>query len=406
MIYDCIIIGAGAAGLFCGAAFPKKINGLILEKTKRPGTKLLMSGSGQCNITHDGSIKDFTAKYGKNGSKVRSCLYKYNNLELTAFLHQNGIPTITREDGKIFPESMDAHDVLHMLLENAGKNGFHLQTESAVSQITPLADADGGFHVNTENGETYRTKNLIIATGGCSYPSTGSDGSIFPVLRRDLGLKITPLHPCLSPVNVKDYPYTGLSGISFPSAQLIHWHDGKKAGETEGGLLFTHENLSGPLLINYSKYIRSGDKITLNYICPCSRSEAAERISRIASGIKGSAQNQLNALANALTKEFHLPKSFIAFVLSETGNKAKAIAGRLTEDEFEVESVAGYNKAMATTGGIALAELDGKTMAVKKYPGLYAIGEATDIDGDTGGYNLQFAYSSARAAGAAIAAGL
>lgn len=228
MIYDYIVIGAGASGLFFGAAFPKRTRGLILEKTKRPGTKLLMSGAGQCNITHGGSIKDFTAKYGKNGNKVRSCLYKYNNLELIEFLEKNGVPTVTREDGKIFPKSMDAHEILDMLLAKSAKNGFQLQTESCVCEIREANDGAGGFDVKTSNNNVCKAKNLVIATGGCSYPSTGSDGSLFPVLRRDLGLKITPLHPALSSVKVKDYPYTALSGISFPNAQMTLWRDGKK----------------------------------------------------------------------------------------------------------------------------------------------------------------------------------
>lgn len=136
----------------------------------------------------------------------------------------------------------------------------------------------------------------------------------------------------------------------------------------------------------------------LNYIYPCSRGEAQERIH---AAMKGNSRN----LTNLLAKEFRLPKNFLSMVLAETGNKAKAIAGHLTEDEFEIESVAGFNKAMATTGGIALSELNCKTMEVKAHPGLYAIGEAVDIDGETGGYNLQFAYSSARAAGEAAASG-
>ena len=105
MIYDCIIIGAGAASLFCSSSAGLSVKGLILEKTKRPGTKLLMSGNGQCNITHSGSIKEFIQCYGKNGSKIRKCLYKYNNESLIAFLEDNGVKTVTRSDGKVFPAS-------------------------------------------------------------------------------------------------------------------------------------------------------------------------------------------------------------------------------------------------------------------------------------------------------------
>ena len=121
MLYDCIIVGAGAAGLFCAAGFPQKTSGLILEKTKRIGTKLLMSGSGQCNITHDGSIKDFISRYGKNGGRIRSCLYQYHNDHLRDFLESNGVHTFVREDGKVFPTSMEASEIKDMLCRKAQK---------------------------------------------------------------------------------------------------------------------------------------------------------------------------------------------------------------------------------------------------------------------------------------------
>ena len=127
MIYDCIIVGAGAAGLFAGARFDMAATGLILEKTSRAGTKLLMSGGGQCNITHAGSIKDFIDRYGKKGGRIRSCLYKHNNLELMAFLEENGIPTVTQEeDGRVFPASGKAQDIRDLLVRKSQENGFEI----------------------------------------------------------------------------------------------------------------------------------------------------------------------------------------------------------------------------------------------------------------------------------------
>lgn len=395
MTYDCIIIGAGAAGLFCSAAFEKPLRGLILEKTKRPGTKLLISGGGQCNVTHDGSIKDFVKCYGKNGGKIRSCLYRYNNEHLIKFLHGGGIDTITREDGKVFPASMDAHDILNLLLAKSGSNGFDIQYQRPVCRIEK--NDDGLWQVITAE-ETYLCRNLVIASGGCSYPSTGSDGSLFPVLRKNLGIEITPLRPGLSPVNVKNYPYGEISGISFDEVHLSVWRSEKKTAEAVGGLLFTHSNLSGPLILNSSKEIRPGDTIKLNYLYPETKSAVAEKIS-------DSLKNSKTSLPNLLSKELGLPKSFLQIILKETGNRQKEIAGRLTADAFSVDSVAGYNKAMITTGGIALSEINLKSMELKRFAGLYAIGEVLDVDGFTGGYNLQFAYASACAASCSIAAG-
>ena len=146
MIYDCIIVGAGASGLFAGARFdtaaggqPTKHRpaGLILEKTGRAGTKLLMSGGGQCNITHGGSIKDFIDRYGKKGGRIRSCLYKHNNLELISFLEKNGIPTVTQEeDGRVFPASRKAQDIRDLLVRKSQENGFEIGVTN--SPVTPV----------------------------------------------------------------------------------------------------------------------------------------------------------------------------------------------------------------------------------------------------------------------------
>lgn len=396
MTYDCIIIGAGASGLFCSATFAKTVHGLILEKTKHPGTKLLMSGGGQCNVTHDGSIKDFVGCYGKNGSKIRSCLYKYNNQHLREFLHDGGVDTIAREDGKVFPKSMAASDILKLLLSKSQKNGFAIQYESPVSHIKKTAE---GLWQVTAAEKTYLCTHLVIATGGCSYPTTGSDGSLFPILRKSLGIEIAPLHPALSPVNVADYPYREISGISFRNVCLSVWRNEKKMAEASGDLLFTHDNLSGPLILNLSKEIRQGDTIKLNYLYPEDKNIVIEKISAALKNSRGS-------LPKLLSKKLLLPKSFLQLVADRSGNRTKEIAANLTGDTFLVASVAGYNKAMVTSGGISLTEINSKRMELKRYPGLYAIGEVLDIDGFTGGYNLQFAYSSARAASSSITEGL
>lgn len=392
MIYDCIIIGAGAAGLYCSSSFQRPVKGLILEKTKRPGTKLLMSGGGQCNVTHGGSIKDFIGCYGKNGSKVRSCLYRYNNQQLMEFLHDGGVETMTREDGKVFPKSMDAHDILNLLLTKSRQNGFDFKYESPVEKIRRT---EAGLWQVAASENVYLCRNLVIATGGCSYPTTGSDGAMFSVLQRELDLEITELRPALAPVYVIDYPYKELAGLAFENVHLSVWRNGKKITEGSGDLLFTHENFSGPLILNQSKDIREEDRIVLNYLHPADQKEILAKMQSII-------KNNKMSLPNILSRELRLPKSLMQNVLSETGDSLKKIAARLTADSFTVQRTAGYHKAMVTSGGISLKELNPKSMELKRYPHLYAIGEVIDIDGWTGGYNLQFAYSSAQAASAAI----
>lgn len=387
MVYDCIIVGAGAAGLFFGATGSKKINGLILEKTKRYGTKLLMSGNGQCNITHDGSIKDFIPCYGKNGGRIRSCLYQYHNQHLRDFLETNGVKTFVREDGKVFPVSLDAKEIRDMLLEKCKSNGFVMKNQC---EVTGLNFENDLWQVKTDT-DTYSAKSVVLATGGCSYPTTGSDGSIFHVLQRDLNLDIVQPKPALSPLKVLDYPFTELSGISFTNAEASIYHNDKRVAYNVGGLLFTHHDFSGPAVMNISKYGENGDTVMLNYLYPRTYEEALATLKKAMSGSKENT-------ANLLAKSFNLPKRFTRIMTNRFGNSPKELSKGLTSDRFIISSIGNFRQAMATAGGISLSEVNMKTMELKRYPGLFAIGEMLDIDGITGGYNLQFAYASARTA--------
>lgn len=422
MIYDCIIVGAGAAGLFAGARFDMAATGLILEKTSRAGTKLLMSGGGQCNITHAGSIKDFIDRYGKKGGRIRSCLYKHNNLELMAFLEENGIPTVTQEeDGRVFPASRKAQDIRDLLVRKSQENGFEIAYGQEVtgicwipaeeigsgqahsSNFDPACDANdhdplsesshphsdtstSGCWELTTSKTTFRARTVILASGGCSYPKTGSDGQLFSVLQRDLDLEITPLQPALTPIRVQNYPYAELAGISFADCRIRLLRAQKKIAETNGGLLFTHRDFSGPAILNLSKEAQPGDTLVIDYLS-APQDETASRLQK-------AVEKSHAELPAILTNTFGLPKRFSHLLVSRIGHSTKALAAALTGDRFTITSLSGFEKAMVTSGGIDLAQIDLKTMALKHHPGLFVCGEMLDIDGSTGGYNLQFAYAS------------
>ena len=391
MIYDCIVIGAGASGLFFSGTMERCVRGLILEKTRAAGTKLLMSGNGQCNVTHAGSIKDFIPCYGSNGKKIRSCLYKYNNASLIDFLESNGVKTIVREDGKVFPRSMDAHDILDLLLRKTAENGFDIKLNTPAERIEK---APFGWRIFSGE-ESFAAKSVVVASGGCSYPSTGSDGSFFDVMRRDLDLDVTGLKPALSSVQICDYPYGELAGISFENALVSIWHDGKKAAQNTGGLLFTHRDLSGPAVMNISKFASPGDELKISYLDPL-------RYEQVLSTLKECTRNTKAGLAGIISSEFRLPKRFCQIITQKSGPSLKNLSALLTGEAFEISSVSGFNRAMCTSGGVALHQMDMASMEVKALPSLFVIGEALDVDGITGGYNLQFAYSSARAAGGGV----
>ena len=432
--YETIVIGAGAGGLFFGAACPVSGGGvgrtLILEKTNRIGAKLLMSGSGQCNLTHGGSIKEFLSCYGQNGKRIRTVLYRHNNIELCEFMQELGIPTIEREDGKIFPASLRAKDVQGALVRRCEKNGIEIKRNSEVVRIAPLESEDsanGGaaafvtasasdsgaarFQIETADGEVYTCRNLVIAAGGSSYPASGSDGSLLKVFARDLPeLTICEPKPSLVPVFVENYPFGTLSGIGFHDVEIkIFEPKSKKALKLAhpcGDLLLTHKNFSGPVILNNSRDIFTGCGLEINCIFPYTVNDMLSYLKKIFPGNR-------RMISGCIGENYLLPKKFISAVLDRinvsdkpaaklSGGEIKRIAEAFAGMRFTVSGTGGFSIAMATAGGISLDEIAISEMQSKKYPGLYFIGEVLDIDGDTGGYNLQFAYSSAQAASDSI----
>ncbi len=419
--YETIVIGAGAGGLFFGAACPFSGGGagrtLILEKTNRIGTKLLMSGSGQCNLTHGGSIKEFLSCYGQNGKRIRTVLYRHNNIELCDFMQELGIPTIEREDGKIFPASLRAKDVQGALVRRCERNGVEIKRNSEVVRSVPLENTDcpdcgaARFAIETAGGEVYTCRSLVIAAGGSSYPASGSDGSLLKVFARDLPeLTVCEPKPSLVPVFVENYPFTALSGIGFRDVEIkIFEPKSKKALKLAhpcGDLLLTHKNFSGPVILNNSRNIFTGCGLEINFIFPYTVNDMLSYLKEIFPGNR-------RMISGCIGENYLLPKKFISAVLDRinvsdkpaaklSGGEISRIAEAFAKMRFTVSGTGGFSVAMATAGGVSLDEIVLSEMQSKKYPGLYFIGEVLDIDGDTGGYNLQFAYSSAQAAADSI----
>lgn len=500
-IYECIVIGAGAAGLFYVASDKPKserAKTVILEKTNRPGQKLLMSGNGMCNITHGGSIKDFISKYGEHGTAIRRCLFKNNNIALAKMIESLGVPVSEREDGKIFPTSLKAADVRDALLNAARNNGWKIRCNAEVSKLE-LPELNRLIKVTLTDGTVLKTRKLVIATGGASYPSTGSDGSFFSILSRDLGMKIIKPRPALAPVYVQDYNFGHLSGISLEEVEVHCTNTSVKSEirntntsnnnltkkklthRSHGPMLFTHRGFSGPAMLHISQYVHPGSILRINYL-PSMNHEQVYDI------LRQDHQGNNKKIVNYLSARFNLPKAFVTALLSElldsnnnqrtknTNKKApssvainssvaadnskskmnqlsnkdlRAIAELITNHSFSVSGTGGWNDAMVTAGGVSLDQIDVKTMSVRlssvndpdlknptakypdnslnqqtdypgisydaqkdypdtaydaqmDYPGISydirVIGEALDVNGDTGGYNLQFAYSSAMAA--------
>ena len=410
MIYDLIIIGAGAAGLFAGASLPSPVKGLILDQKASPGKKLLMSGAGQCNLTHGGNIKDFISHYGQNGSAIRTVLYRFSNRAVIDFFEKRGISLVEREDEKIFPKSLKAMDILNVLTKSCVQNGLEFRFSSPVAHISfeKLPNEDSRIFTVHSGEFIWSTKKLLIASGGCSYPASGSDGSLFRILKR-MDISFKPLVPSLVPVYVHQYPYKDLSGISFPNASVAVFSDkGKKLAENLDALLLTHKGFSGPAILNLSRSISQDLCVSVNYF-PLKQKEIM--IKELSSALTGNPKQILTLLNEyfngmATGQPAVLPKRFLEAVCLRAGidsttkasqlrhSQLQSFAMLITQDRYRVVKTGGFEIAMVTSGGVELSEVNLKTMESKKYPGLYFAGEVLDVDGDTGGYNLQFAFSS------------
>ena len=398
-IYDVIIIGGGAAGLFCAACHAPKTKGLILEKSNKAGTKLLMSGSGQCNFTHAGDIKHFLNKYGQHGQKIRTALYKFNNLAAINYFERQGLKSIIRDDGKVFPATFNSNDILNILLRESFANGFEILYENPVTGIS----FNDGVYTVSSGCHQYHCNKLVIATGGCSYPSTGSDGNMFKMLK-SIGLSVSLPKPALVPIFVQNYPYSSLSGVSFENVK-ISIKNNNTVYKSTGPLLFTFNSFSGPGILDMSRYAQPASEISINYFPEKKAIDLIGDIKRYSVGNKRS-------VPNFIADIFNIPVRFAEAVVNRlepattvaslSKDDMHRLAAVFTSDTFSISGTGGFKEAMATSGGVCLDEIDLRTFESKKYPRLHIIGEALDIDGNTGGYNIQAAVSTAYVASRSI----
>ncbi len=408
--YDLIVVGAGPSGLFCAInSYQKDKKIIILEKKNSPGHKFLISGSGQCNITHAGEISDFLLHYGDHGRFLRPALLGFTNCDLISYFARSGLGMVQEKGGKVFPESMRSRDVLNVLTAQCREMGLEIKCGEAVKSISRI---DNGFLVICPGGR-YRSRLLVIATGGCSYPATGSSGDGF-AFARSLGHSISEIGPALSPVIIKDYPFSDLAGLSFSDLKISLYRR-IKIKEHRGDILFTHDGLSGPGILDLSRYIRAGDLIKISFI-PEERREELEKWlvekSRDDGGKK--LTTALAAMPVSLPPGIQISIRLTKRLLQISGIASDLQLSQLTREmrnrlidnltglSLVVFDVCGFNAAMCTRGGVLTGEVNPKTMQSRLVSGLYLVGEVLDIDGDTGGYNLQAAFSTGMLAARSI----
>jgi predicted Rossmann fold flavoprotein len=402
-LYDSIVIGAGPAGLWCAihAAMPgRRI--LLLEKNPGPGSKLLLAGSGQCNFTHAGSIQEFLSHYGDHGKFLKPALFSCSNQAICAFFAVHGLGAITDENGKIFPETRKSEDVLALLVKEGRQRGVDLHRAEPVTRVSRRI---GGFEVTTQKS-TYHSPVLVITTGGASYPKTGSTGDGFR-FAASLGQPVTDVAPALTPLRILAFPFAALSGISFDRMRFSVWRAGKKIADHRGDVLFTHLGVSGPGILDASRDIQPGDVVRLSFAGDLGSEEFSADLKK---RVDENKTWQIGTILAAYPIPERLNRKLLALsgipVDLKGSQFSAAQRSRLIENctgfPLTVLAPGDLSVAMATRGGVALGQVNPKTMESRIIPNLYFGGEVLDIDGDTGGYNIQAAFSTGFLAASSI----
>lgn len=397
-----IVVGGGAAGMM--AAITASLNGsqvTILERQDRVGKKLLATGNGRCNYTNTNlNIKNF---HGENPRFAYSALSNFNVDQTIDFFERLGITPAIENQGKVFPLSFQSSSMLDVLRYEIENRKIDLVTEAYVGQIRKKKD----FIVSLKDGRTFRGDKLILATGGMALPNSGSDGNGYN-LAKSLGHKITDVFPGLVQLKLDGKIFKQIKGVKILGKAGLY-SQGKLLMEDRGDILFTDYGISGPPILQLSRtalyYLRNQKDISLKVSIIDGRTveELMEYFNERFAYMRGKTIEE--ALIGLINKRLILP------ILREVGiDKDKKVANLskeeelklaeiLTSWEFKITGSQSWAQAQVTAGGVQTKEINNKTMESKLVEGLYLVGELVDIDGDCGGFNLQWAWSSGHAAG-------
>ncbi|MEI7451878.1 MAG: NAD(P)/FAD-dependent oxidoreductase [Candidatus Falkowbacteria bacterium] len=407
-IYDVVVVGGGASGLIAaGRASELGARVLLLEKNKQLGVKLLMTGGGRCNFTNQSSPRVLAEAFGQNGKFLLSGLNRFGSEELIDFFSVRGLKYKIEDRGRVFPEGNKAQEILKLLVDYIKDGHGEIKTDSKVTKIIKTGNKISKLIL--ADGSEIIAKKFIIATGGKSYPLSGSSGEAYSWLA-ELGHKIIKPRAALSPIiiseNIKD-----LEGLSLSGAELTLVHNGQKIGHSFGDFIFTSRSLSGPAVLSLSRdSVRASvnkAEVVIDFCPDLSAEDLEDKIIALV------AENKQVDIKNILARIF--PKRLSNFILLNNRINPDKKANGLTKIERQLLvmafkkyslttfGVGDFTEAMITLGGVDLKEVDPKTMASKLYSNLYLAGEVLDLDGPTGGYNLQAAWTTGYLAGEAAA---
>ena len=415
---DVIVVGAGAAGLLAAThAAERGLKTLLLEKTPRVGTKILMSGGTRCNITHATDRRGIVQAFGSQGRFLHSALSRLGPEDVVAFVENEGVRTKTEEGGKIFPVSDKASDVLAAFMQRLNRTSCGIALNEPVLKMEREGD---GFCVTTPT-RSISTRKLIVTVGGQSYPGSGTTGDGYPWMKSFEHSVITP-RPALTPVTSHAGWVTKLKGLTIPdtnlkliqnqpSYSLDQLASSKPIDVRRGSLLFTHFGLSGPVAMDISRSITGHDspsdlRIVCDFLPEQSYDDVAKEVSTMC-------QSDGKKQCASVVGQF-LPRRLADAVLHETGIRGDMRTAEISKKDrskivdsikrtvIPVSGTRGFKKAEVTAGGVSLKEVDSKTMQSRIVPNLFLAGEILDLDGPIGGYNFQAAFSTGWLAGASV----
>lgn len=428
--FDAIVLGAGAAGLMAAIhAAERGRRVLLLEKGKKPGVKILMSGGTRCNITHDCDNRGIVEAFGPNGKFLHSALANFGVKETIAFFEAEGVATKVEETGKIFPVSDRALDVLNALLRRLGRTSATLALQEPARDVLPRDG--GGLRVVTDK-RSLTCERVVITTGGLSFPGCGTTGDGYGFARK-LGHAIVPTRPALVPVTVQPTWIRELQGITIPDIGLKVLEESRTLTSRRGSTLFAHFGLTGPAPLDVSRAI-SGHSTPTKLILeadllPNVKEPAVDEFLRVETAANGKQLlagviSQFDPGINGVGSRFAanrpptplnpspvLPRRVCDQLLLVCGLPLDRRAAALSKADrlklvqsikhlrLPVQGTLGYEKAEVTAGGVSLDEVDSRTMQSKRMPGLFLAGEVLDLDGWIGGYNFQSAWSTGWLAG-------
>ena len=404
-----IVVGGGASGMMAaGRAAECGADVLLLEKTPRLGNKLRLTGKGRCNLTNEAELPEFIAHFGETGHFLYGAFSRFFVQDLVSFFNERGVPTVVERGRRVFPVSNDARQVVAALEGYLVVNGVEIQRKWPVGHL--LIERGQIFGVQVR-GHAVRSASVILATGGASYPRTGSSGDGYR-LAAEVGHHVVPIRPALVPLVTKEQWVCALQGLSLRNVRVTLLLDGEQIGQEFGEILFTHFGVSGPIILTLSKkavdaLAKGRVSLSIN-LKPALTAEELDR--RLQQELEVHGRRQLRNLLAEL-----LPGKMIDVFITLLGIPADKLAHRVTAAERKhimallqdlrvtITGSRSLDEAIVTAGGVDTAEINPRTMESKLIKGLFFCGEVIDVDADTGGYNLQAAFSTGYLAGESAA---